>query len=183
MLRVAAVTGVCLTLVMACTTTSTTSAGPSSDEVIVQALPVPTASVISRFGCTGCSAPRASRSRRPAPRPQAVHNPVHKHRRQVVYKPTAPVITPTPVPHVAGEMHDITMYCDHGTMADGQQTHPGVVATIRRDIPFGTTVSIDGLGTYVVEDRIGSGSEFDIWTSACSTANDFGRHRLRVRTN
>lgn len=124
---------------------------------------------------------------------------MHKHHRETVYKPTVVatvvVTAPTPAPHVvvtaptavprvaAGELHDITMYCDHGTMADGQQTHLGVVATIRRDIPFGTTVSIEGLGTYVVEDRIGLGSEFDIWTSACSTANDFGRHRLRVQIN
>ena len=175
MRRVAAVVGACVTLATACTTTS--GAGPGSNEVIVQPLPVATVSAMPRFGCTGCSAPRASRSKSPSPRPQPVHNPVHKH-----YRPRA-TATPTPVPHVVvGELHDITMYCDHGTMADGQQTHSGVVATIRRDISFGTTVVIEGLGTYVVEDRIGNGSEFDVWTPACSTANDFGRHRLRVQT-
>ena len=101
-----------------------------------------------------------------------------------MHKHSTPRATTTPatvVPRVVvGEMHDITMYCDHGTMANGQQTHLGAVATIQRDIPFGTTVVIEGMGTYVVEDRIGYGSEFDIWTSACSTANNFGRHRMRV---
>ena len=184
MLRIAAVAGACVTLATACTTTS--SSGPGPNDVLVQPLPVPTVSVMHRFGCTGCSAPRASRSKNPAPRPQAVHNPVHKHHRKTIYRPTAPapatVTTPGPTSHDVGALHDITMYCDHGIMADGHQTHFGVVATIRRDIPFGTTVVIKGLGTYVVEDRIGNGSEFDVWTPACSTANDFGRHRLRVQT-
>lgn len=174
MIRVAVVAGVFVTLATACTTAG---AGPSADEVIVQPLPAPVVRAMPHFGCTGCHELRASRSRPPAPRPQPVHISVHEH--STPRATTAPVTTFV-LRAVVGEMHDITMYCDHGTMANGQQTHPGAVATIRRDIPFGTTVVIEGMGTYVVEDRIGNGSEFDIWTSACSTALDFGRHRMRV---
>ena len=79
-----------------------------------------------------------------------------------------------------GGVHDITMYCGGGTTASGKTVREGMVATLDRSIPFGTEVSIEGMGTYVVEDRIGHGSEFDIYTSSCSHAREFGRHRLRV---
>lgn len=55
-----------------------------------------------------------------------------------------------------------------------------MVATIRRDIPFGTVVTIDGLGKFTVEDRIGHGSEFDIFTHSCAEANNFGRQHRAV---
>lgn len=72
------------------------------------------------------------------------------------------------------------MYCLTGTMADGQPTHSGAVATLDRSIPFGTRVSIPGLGTFVVEDRIGYGSDFDVWTPSCATATSWGRRTLTV---
>lgn len=79
-----------------------------------------------------------------------------------------------------GGVHDITMYCGGGTTASGKPVREGMVATLDRSIPFGTVVQIEGMGSYVVEDRIGYGSEFDIYTSSCSHARDFGRHHLRV---
>lgn len=78
-------------------------------------------------------------------------------------------------------LHDITMYCPTGnTTASGMWPRRGMVATISRSIPFGTRVRIEGLGTFVVEDRIGHGSEFDIFTPSCSEANRFGRQHRRV---
>lgn len=56
-----------------------------------------------------------------------------------------------------------------------------MVATIRRDIPFGTQVTIDGIGTFTVEDRIGHSSEFDIFTHSCAAAERFGRQHRRVQ--
>ena len=80
-----------------------------------------------------------------------------------------------------GALHDITMYCPTGNRtASGKWPHRGMVATISRSIPFGTHVFIEGLGEYVVEDRIGHSSEFDIFTPSCSEADRFGRQHRRV---
>lgn len=85
------------------------------------------------------------------------------------------------VPGVAtGALHKITMYCINGRTASGKATSSGMVATRDRNIPFGTKIVIDGLGTFTVEDRIGYGSEYDIWTPSCSTAISFGRKFRRV---
>lgn len=73
------------------------------------------------------------------------------------------------------------MYCDTGSRtASGVWPEPGMVAVIDRSIPFGTRVAIDGMGTYTVEDWIGHGSEFDIFTHSCRAADIFGRRHLRV---
>lgn len=73
------------------------------------------------------------------------------------------------------------MYCDTGSRtASGKWPEPGMVATMSRSIPFGTRVQIEGLGTYTVEDRIGHGSEFDIFTHSCGEADRFGRQHRRV---
>jgi 3D (Asp-Asp-Asp) domain-containing protein len=65
-------------------------------------------------------------------------------------------------------------------MASGKQTYSGAVATLDRGIRFGTRVRIEGLGIFIVEDRIGHGSEFDVWLSSCSEARQFGRKHRRV---
>lgn len=72
------------------------------------------------------------------------------------------------------------MYCSGTTTASGKRVREGMVATLDRSIPFGTVVQIEGMGSYVVEDRIGHGSEFDIYTTSCGKANEFGRHHLLV---
>lgn len=80
-----------------------------------------------------------------------------------------------------GARHDITKYCPTGnTTASGKRPREGMVATLSRSIPFGTHVLIEGLGEFVVEDRIGHGSEFDIFTSSCREAEVFGRQHRRV---
>lgn len=73
------------------------------------------------------------------------------------------------------------MYCLSGTMADGQQVHQGAIATLDRSIPFGTHITVPGMGTYTVEDRVGYGTDFDVWTSSCAMADRWGRHHLQVR--
>lgn len=79
---------------------------------------------------------------------------------------------------------DITMYCPTGNRtASDKWPRRGMVATISRSIPFGTRVLIDGLGTFTVEDRIGHGSEFDIFTPSCDEADRFGRQHRRVTLN
>lgn len=81
----------------------------------------------------------------------------------------------------AGGTRDITMYCPTGNRtASGKWPRPGMVATISRSIPFGTRVLIEGLGEFVVEDRIGSGSQFDIYSPSCDEARRFGRQHRRV---
>lgn len=81
----------------------------------------------------------------------------------------------------SGGLREITMYCPTGnSTASGKTPRRGMVATISRAIPFGTRVLIEGIGEFVVEDRIGHGSEFDIFTPSCAEADRFGRHRARV---
>lgn len=85
------------------------------------------------------------------------------------------------VSRLSAGLRDVTKYCPTGnTTASGKQPRVGMVATISRSIPFGTRVLIEGLGEFVVEDRIGHGSEFDIFTNSCSDARRFGRQHRRV---
>jgi 3D (Asp-Asp-Asp) domain-containing protein len=77
-----------------------------------------------------------------------------------------------------------TSYCQSGRMADGTFTRPGSVASNRH--PLGTRLRvigrrIYGRRTFVVRDRIGWGSELDVYTASCSTARRFGRQRVRYR--
>lgn len=76
------------------------------------------------------------------------------------------------------------MYCSTGNRnAAGRWPQIGDVATLDRSIPFGTRVHIEGMGDYVVEDRVGYGTDFDIYAGGgdCeSRASNFGRHHLRV---
>lgn len=109
----------------------------------------------------------------------------------------APTLSPTPLPRATrsrplvtrtaprvasrhrGQLADVTAYCDHGTMANGQQTYSGAVASLSRAIPFGTRVLIDGR-TYTVADRIGHGSTWDVWLPSCAAADRWGRRHLHV---
>jgi len=77
---------------------------------------------------------------------------------------------------------NVTAYCDYGTMASGWYTHNGALAA-SREIPFGSLVEIQGLGTFRVEDRGGAitPGHLDVWMPACSTAVQFGRRYLNAR--
>lgn len=83
------------------------------------------------------------------------------------------------VPYVA------TAYCLHGRMANGEKTHPGVVAADPRILPLGTRIHIkDGPlpGYYVVSDTGGGvkGRRIDIYVSSKTAALKFGRQKVQV---
>lgn len=69
-------------------------------------------------------------------------------------------------------------------MANGNGVHWGAVASNRH--PLGTRIyltgtSFFGMRRFVVEDRIGSGSELDFWASSCSTSLAWGRRYVTYR--
>jgi hypothetical protein len=72
-------------------------------------------------------------------------------------------------------------------MADGHSTYFGAVASNRH--PLGTLLRmrhlVMGKRYFRVRDRIGYGTELDIWQSSCQGAINFGRRRLayQVVTN
>lgn len=74
---------------------------------------------------------------------------------------------------------EVSAYSDHGTMANGEWTHEGAIAS--DDLPFGTRVVINGR-TYVVKDRFGGGysNAIDIWMSSYDDAIEFGRQYITV---
>ena len=80
-----------------------------------------------------------------------------------------------------------TSYCpgsSGSTMADGKHVHVGAVASNRH--PLGTRLRLIGtrfMGrrTFVVEDRIGGGSDLDFWAPDCSISRGWGRRRVRYR--
>jgi 3D (Asp-Asp-Asp) domain-containing protein len=76
-----------------------------------------------------------------------------------------------------------TAYCLNGTMADGTQTRAGSVA--HNGYRLGTKLTISpsptGRRFFVVRDRIGYGTELDIWTSTCGAARAWGRRGVVVR--
>jgi 3D (Asp-Asp-Asp) domain-containing protein len=87
-----------------------------------------------------------------------------------------------------------TAYCLSGVMADGSYTRAGSVAN--NHLSLGTTIEVTASPTqsrsFVVRDRIGSGTQLDFWVPSCAQAllwgrrivglrvRDFRRERLRV---
>lgn len=76
-----------------------------------------------------------------------------------------------------------TGYCLQGTMANGQYVHWGAVAN--NFLPLGarikTSQSVYGRRYFRVKDRIGWGSQLDIWFPTCSQAYRWGRRTLTFR--
>lgn len=90
------------------------------------------------------------------------------------------------------EDYILTAYCScekccgksDGITASGTIATPGrTVAVDTTNIPYGTTVEIDGFGTYVAEDCGGSikGNRIDIFFADHEQAMNFGVQRARVR--
>lgn len=98
--------------------------------------------------------------------------------------------TPRPAVHrrarparSSGTLLDVTAYCGTGNRtASGQWPQLGMAAGNRW--PFGTRLHIAGYGTVTVEDRIGWGSDVDLYFGSgpdCEQrASNFGRQHLRV---
>ena len=75
-----------------------------------------------------------------------------------------------------------TAYCLRGRMADGTFTRWHSVASNRHRL--GTRIrlrlprKIFGMRTFYVRDRIGYGTELDVWTSSCPAARAYGRRTV-----
>lgn len=76
-----------------------------------------------------------------------------------------------------------TSYCQPGRMADGTITRPGSVASNAHRLGTRLRLAhpIFGHRVVVVRDRIGWGSQLDIFTSSCTAAQRFGRRRVSYR--
>lgn len=64
--------------------------------------------------------------------------------------------------------------------SSGTQARHGVIAAGRM-YPFGTKIYLEGLGTFVVEDRGGAikNDSIDIWTDDLNYAYKFGRRKMK----
>lgn len=97
-------------------------------------------------------------------------------------KPTIET-TATTTPKKSGSngsyLVNATGYSIKGRTASGEITHSGGVAC--NFLSFGTRVYVPSLNrTFVVNDRIGSGSDFDIWFSSRDEAIKFGRKKIEI---
>lgn len=73
-----------------------------------------------------------------------------------------------------------TAYCLRGRMASGKPTYSGAAAM--NGVPLGSRWHVVELGrTFIVEDRIGHGSQFDIWFASCEAAIQYGRRTVTIR--
>lgn len=71
--------------------------------------------------------------------------------------------------------------CSSGkVMADGSRTRWGSVAqnTLRLGTRIRLTHPVHGRRTFTVRDRIGSGTQLDIWMPDCRAAIQYGRRRV-----
>lgn len=76
-----------------------------------------------------------------------------------------------------------TSYCLSGRMADGTFVRPGSAA--HNGLPLGTPITVTpaffGRTKFVVRDRIGHGTQLDLWAPSCSVALAWGRRVVQVR--
>lgn len=96
----------------------------------------------------------------------------------------APEPQPTPATVQGARRVSSTAYCLTGTMASGRRVYRGAVAM--NGTPFGSRYQVlDGPRageTFVVEDRIGRGSSFDIaYPGDCRGAMSYGRRMVTIR--
>jgi 3D (Asp-Asp-Asp) domain-containing protein len=147
--------------------------------------------VIALAGCThghhheASAAPAAVRRVSVAPRP------VEAEASRSAPLPTSPPSQGEGAPHMvesspaqgapsASVRVSSTAFCQIGTMADGHHVHAGAAAGNRW--PLGTHLRIVETGeTVVIEDRIGWGSDLDIWMPSCAEAIAYGRREIEVK--
>ena len=65
-----------------------------------------------------------------------------------------------------------------GNMDNGEYPYFGAVAC--NLVPLGTTIYIEGLGNFVVKDRIGHGSDLDIFMNTYDECMAYGRRTVNV---
>lgn len=74
---------------------------------------------------------------------------------------------------------DVTAYCHTGNpTASGVWPREGMAAGNRW--PFGTVLRVPGWGQVTITDRIGMGSDLDLYMGSCSKARRWGRKHLPV---
>jgi 3D (Asp-Asp-Asp) domain-containing protein len=73
-----------------------------------------------------------------------------------------------------------TCYAVSGSTASGEQTRPGIAAS--DELALGTRIMLSspelGRRVYRIEDRIGSGSQLDLWDSSESACDAYGRREV-----
>ena|SRR5215831_14704402 len=79
-----------------------------------------------------------------------------------------------------------TSYCLTGIMADGTITRRRSAAN--NQLPLGTKIRLmgkqagpNGMRRYVIRDRIGWGTQLDLWHGSCSTAIRYGRKNVHFK--
>jgi hypothetical protein len=77
-----------------------------------------------------------------------------------------------------------TSYCLSGRMADGTYTRAGSAASNRHHL--GTRIQLTrpgpgGRRVWVIRDRIGYGSDLDLWQPACGLSRAWGRRTISYR--
>lgn len=86
---------------------------------------------------------------------------------------------------------EVTAYCGGrccngkwaGQTASGATPCEGRTCAASNKYPFGTRIELDGIGTFIVEDRGGAitGNRIDIYMDDHRRANNFGRRRVTGR--
>lgn len=78
-----------------------------------------------------------------------------------------------------GSRLSVTCYVATGhRTASGSWPRPGMAAGNRW--PFGTRLRVEHIGVVTITDRIGWGSQLDLFMTSRAACVRFGRHRLRV---
>lgn len=86
--------------------------------------------------------------------------------------------TPTDKMEFLGTLSSTAYTNDGSNMANGEYPYVGAVAC--NLVPIGTLLYIEGMGTFVVKDRIGHGSQLDFFMETEDECNTFGRRALDV---
>lgn len=145
------------------------------------------AAILFFFLSLTCFAAAASIDKKKPRKPAAVEDDVPEARDVPQNVPAKPQVSPPieskSVPKMSSPMSmSSTAYCLTGTMANGQKTHPGVVAM--DGVRFGTQVSVLSgplAGrTFTVKDRTDGKTQADFWFSSCQEAIQYGRRRVQV---
>lgn len=100
-------------------------------------------------------------------------------RTEAAQTPTTPTeATATESLEFLGALSSTAYTHDGSNMANGEAPYVGAVAC--NLVPIGTILYIEGLGKFVVKDRIGHGSQLDIFMDAEDECNAYGRRTVNV---
>jgi 3D (Asp-Asp-Asp) domain-containing protein len=131
----------------------------------VTGVPDPSSSAASATG-SGDSTPM------PQTQPSAERTPLQRRSAEAASRSR---VSSTPT----GSPLSVTAYCYTGhRTASGVWPREGMAAGNRW--PFGTRLDVESVGTVVVTDRIGHGSDLDLYMPRCADAVRFGRRELIV---